>query len=63
MPGRLGEEGGAVLKIVAEWAAGCAYGAILVGMGLVTLMGATVLGLLRLTWWAFCLPTNIGRKA
>ena len=52
-----------MLKIIAEWAAGCAYGAILVGMGLVTLMGATVLGLLRLTWWAFCLPSNIGRKA
>lgn len=52
-----------MLKILAEMVTGYAYAAILLGMGLVTLMGATVFGLLRVTWWLFCLPSSIlGRR-
>lgn len=48
-----------MLTILGEFLQACAYGAILLGMGLVTLMGASVLCLLRLTWWLFCLPGRL----
>lgn len=52
-----------MLTILSELVTGWAYAAVLVGMGLVTLMGATVFGLLRVTWWLFCLPSSIlGRR-
>lgn len=52
-----------MLQILGEWATACAYAVVLVGMGLLTLMGGTVLLCLRLSWWLFCLPMNLGRKA
>lgn len=52
-----------MLTILLDLAQGLAYAVVLVCMGLVTLMGATVFGLLRLTWWLFCLPSSIlGRR-
>lgn len=50
------------MKALAELAAAYAYGAILLGMGLVTIMGASVFCLLRLTWWLFCLPGRLLSK-
>ena len=50
------------VRVLAELATAYAYGAILVGMGLVTILGGTVLALLRVTWWLFGLPGRlIGR--
>jgi len=45
-----------MLTALGEYLAACAYAAVLFGMGLVTLTGATVFLLLRVTWWAYCLP-------
>ena len=51
-----------MLTILGEFLQACASGVVLLGMGLVTILGGTVFCLLRPTWWAFCLPTNVGRK-
>lgn len=48
-----------MLSILLELATGYAYAVVLIAMGLVTLMGATVFGLLRLTWWVFMLPGRL----
>lgn len=48
-----------MMRILAEWATACAYGAVMIGMGLVTLMGGAVFLLLRLTGWLFGLPARL----
>mgnify|MGYP000935112107 FL=1 len=44
------------MRALAELATAYAYGTILLGMGLLTILGGTVFCLLRLSWWLFCLP-------
>lgn len=45
-----------MLKIVGEWLAACAYGVVLIGMGLVTLSVGTLWAGLCLAAWLFGLP-------